>query len=314
MHAVTGRILTGLAIVVAAAALAPVASASIGTPSVTLTPSSAAAGSTANLGTDIKFTPTSGDSTKDLTLGLPAGLLANAGIDGGSCLKSPTPTTACQVGSGTVTATEYLLGVPGPPISLSAMFDLVAPPSSSDLAGLAVLVKDPTSGQLTQLGSPAAIALRSAGDPAGVGLDIEFTSIPNTFDGLPISLDEINSTFDSLRFPDSCPATPASVTVSADSYLVTTPQTGSAPLTVTGCGSLPFAPGFAVSVIKDAGDANVSVSTDITQSASQADARSKVDHGKLKRLKLKILVRNAAGTSTTLTLVLKTAKAKPKRH
>ena len=273
VRAFTGRILTGMAAVaVAVVAAAPAASASIGTPAVTLTPGSGTAGATANLGTDIKFSPSSGDSAKDLTLELPAGLLANAGIDGGACLKSATPASACQVGSGTVTATEYVLGLPGPPISLSATFDLVAPPNSSDLAGLAVLVKDPISGAVTQLGGPAAITLRAAGDPAGVGLDIEFTAIPNTFDGLSISLDEINSTFDSLRFPDSCPATPATVIVSADSYLDPTVQAGSAPLKVTGCGSLPFTPGFAVSVTKDSGDSHVAVSTDITQTIGQADA------------------------------------------
>lgn len=54
-------------------------------------------------------------------------------------------------GSGTVTATEYVLGVPGPPISPNATFDLVTPPNSSDLAGLAVLIKDPASGAVTQL-------------------------------------------------------------------------------------------------------------------------------------------------------------------
>jgi hypothetical protein len=273
MHALKRWIPAGLVAVAATAALAPAASASIGTPTVTLTPTSATAGATANLGTDIKFTPSSGDSTKDLTLELPAGLLANAGLDGGACLKSATPTAACQVGTGTVTATASVAGLPLQ-MSLSAEFDLVAPPASSDLAGLAVLVQAPGSSTYSQLGSAAAITLRPASDPAGVGLDIEFTSIPNTFDGLSIQVNEINSTFDSLRFPDSCPATPADVIVTADSYLDTTPVTGSAPLTVTGCGSLPFTPGFAVSVTKDTGDSNVAVSTDITQTAGQADARS----------------------------------------
>jgi hypothetical protein len=277
MHSMRRRILIGLAAASAALALAlapAAASASIGTPSVTLTPGSGTAGSVANLGTDIKFSPSSDDSTKDLTLELPAGLLANAGIDGGACLKSSTPATACQVGIGTVTATEYVLGVAGPPIALNATFDLVAPPSASDLAGLAVLVTDPTSGKLVQLGSPAAITLRPVTAPAGVGLNIVFTNIPNTFDGLSISLDEINSTFDSLRFPDTCPATPATVAVSADSYSDATVHTGSAPLKVTGCASLPFSPGFAVSVTNDSADDDVSITTDITQTESQATSRS----------------------------------------
>jgi len=76
-----GRIRVALAAMGATVvlALAPsAASASIGTPTVTLTPGSAPAGSTANLGMDLKFSPTGGDSVKDMTLTLPAGLLANA--------------------------------------------------------------------------------------------------------------------------------------------------------------------------------------------------------------------------------------------
>jgi hypothetical protein len=55
------------------AAMAPAAGASLGTVGLTLSPSSAAAASTGNLGTDITFSPSSGDSAKDLTLELPRG-------------------------------------------------------------------------------------------------------------------------------------------------------------------------------------------------------------------------------------------------
>jgi hypothetical protein len=158
--------------------------------------------------------------------------------------------------------------------SLSASFYLVAPPSSADLAGLVVVVTDPFSGQPTQLGAPAAVTIRPPTDPDGVGLNIAFANIPNTFDNLSIQLNEIDSTFDGLRFPDTCPSTPAKVTVTADSYDTATPTTGSAPLTVTGCGSEPFAPGFAVSIAKDSADDGVAVTTDVTQTAAQAPARS----------------------------------------
>ncbi len=257
-----------------AAAMAPAAGASINPVSVALSPSSATAGSTGNLGTDIKFTPSSGDTTKDLTLQLPSGLLANAAVDGGACLKSATPVAACQVGSGTVTATVEAGGLlPVGAVPLSASFYLVAPANQSQLAGLAVVVNDPINGA-TQLGAPAAVTIRPATDPAGVGLNIAFTNIPNTFDGQPIELDEINSTFNGLRFPDTCPSTPATVAVTADSYNAATPTTGSAPLTVTGCGSERFSPGFAVSVTKDLADDGVKVVTDVTQTADQAPARS----------------------------------------
>ena len=88
-----------------------------------LSPSSTSAGSTANLGMDLKFAPTGSDSPKDPTVSLPAGLLANASIDGDACLTSTAPVAACQVGSGTVKASETLLGIPVPvPLSLTVGF------------------------------------------------------------------------------------------------------------------------------------------------------------------------------------------------
>jgi hypothetical protein len=264
------RIALCVAVVGAMAAIAPAAGASINPVAVALSPSSAAAGSTGNLGTDITFNPSSGDSTKDLTLQLPPGLLANAAIDGGACLKSATPTAACQVGSGTVTA-NILGGLV--PVGLPATFDLVAPAGQADLAGLAVLVTAP-GGQPTELGTPANVTVRPTTDPDGVGLDIAFANIPNTFQGLPLQLHEINSTFDGLRFPDTCPAAPATVNVTADSYDTAAATAGSAPLTVTGCGSEPYAPGFSVAVTEDAHDSGATVTTDVTQTADQAPSRS----------------------------------------
>ncbi len=65
------------------------------------------------------------------------------------------------------------------------------------------------------LGSPAAITLRPTTDPDGVGLPIAFTDLPDTYTLLgvtaKIAVHALTSTFDGLRFPDSCPATPATV-------------------------------------------------------------------------------------------------------
>jgi hypothetical protein len=270
------RTLAAAVALAAMAVLAPAASASIGTPTLALSPTSAAAASTGNLGTDIKFSPSGGDSVKNLALQLPAGLIANASVDGGACLNSATPLAACVVGTGTVGATENIL-VPTP-LSLPAEFTLVKPPSPSDLAGLAVSVKDPTSGTYQQLGSPADVVIRPASDPAGFGLDILFSNIPDTYTVLgaatSISVTEINGTFDGLRFPSSCPATPANVVVASSSYSDPTVRTVSAPLTITGCGSLPFSPGFKVTAARDSADHQVQITTDITQGAGQASPRS----------------------------------------
>jgi hypothetical protein len=165
--------------------MAAPASASI-TPALTLNQSAGtAAGSTVNLGVDLTFAPSGSDSPRDMTLVLPAGLLANASIDGGACLKSATPAAACQVGSGTVSASDIVLGVAVPlPHPLPVTFDLVAPPKPGDLAGLTLMVLG------SPLGGPADVTVRPSGDPAGVGLDIAFTNIPDTYLGLPIAVDQ----------------------------------------------------------------------------------------------------------------------------
>jgi hypothetical protein len=121
-----------------------------------------------------------------------------------------------------------------------------------------------------QLGATGDIRIRPTGDPGGVGVTIGL-ALPDslTLSGLTvplvtISVGEINSTFDSLRYPATCPSTPARVTATVDSYQDTTPHALSAPLSVTGCSSLSFAPSFEVTAVRD------TIGTTITQTATQA--------------------------------------------
>jgi hypothetical protein len=250
-------------ILVAMLVFASAASASV-TP--TVTPSSTAplpAGATGNLGLDLKFSPTLGDSPKDLTLNLPPGLLSNAAIDQGGCLKTvDIQTTTCQIGSGTVDA--LVVGIPVP---TNVGFFLVPPPAPGDLAGLAVASNG------DQIGTTAAITIRPSGNPAGVGATINFV-LPNTLDGFPLQIEEINSTFDGLRFPTSCPSTPAQLTVAVDSYGDSTVKTAAAPVPVTGCSGLAFSPKYSIGVARDANDRNVKVATQITQSATESPSSS----------------------------------------
>jgi hypothetical protein len=272
------RLLCGLAVLIAAAVLAPGAAASV-TPSLKLDQSAGtAAGSTANLGMDIKFAPSGTDSPQDLTLVLPPGLLANAAIDGGGCLTAPTPTTACQVGTGTVGASSTALGTPVPLPGVSVAFDLVAPPSQGDLAGLAIVSTDPLIDGGGEIGTPGDVTVRPGSDPAGVGLNIAFTNLPTSASlagvSTTIAVDEIQSTFDGLRLPTSCPATPANVSAVADSYQDPNAQRANDGLQVTGCSSLPYGPAFHVTAAKDAGDNGVAIQTDITQAPGEATSRT----------------------------------------
>ena len=198
----------GVLVVVAVAALASNASASI-TPALNLDQSAGtAAGSTTNLGVNLSFSPTGTDSPQDMTLTLPPGLLANASIDGGNCLKTADLNdSACEVGSGTVTAVAEQIARITTPVT----FDLVPPPHAGDLAGLAVN----SSG--TQIGDTADIKVRPSGDPNGVGVTINFV-LPNSLFSVPIVIEQINSTFDGLRYPATCPSTPQRFAVTVNSY------------------------------------------------------------------------------------------------
>jgi hypothetical protein len=248
----------------AALAFTPCALASV-SPSLSLDQSTGTtAGAFQNLGVDLKFAFSGGDSPEHLTLDMPPGLLANASIDGGACLRSADLTdAACQVGSGTVVAdADGTI-----PITTPVTFDLVPPPQPADLAGLAV------NSNGTQIGATADVKIRPSGDPLGVGVAIDFV-LPNSLYGVPISIAEIDSTFDGLRFPTTCPATPQSFTVSVDSYDDPTVRTASAPLSVTGCSALHYAPTFAFSATRDPGDSEVALATQVTETGTEAPSGS----------------------------------------
>ncbi len=179
-----------------------------------------------------------------------------------------------------MTATpDPIPGVLNLPLSVSVPvgFYLVPPPASGDLAGLAV------EGLGEQIGSTGAIRIRPTGDPDGVGVTLALllpdhlpVTVPllGTINAAQISLTEINSTFDALRYPATCPSTPAAVTTAVDSYSDPAVHALSAPLTVTGCSALPYAPAFRVTATRDSGDRQVRLVTTVTQAAGQAPSRS----------------------------------------
>jgi hypothetical protein len=252
--------------------LTSTASASI-TPKLTLDQSGGtSAGATHALGLNMTFSPSSAsDSPKTLTIKLPRGLLASASADGGACLNwtsSSTPPAACEVGTGTASAKATLVILPVP-AQVKLTFYIVAPPKPGDLAGLYVQgtgtgIPAGLLGNLGQIGSTGDITVGTNAKSLSIAL-----GLPNTVDGLPTSIDSIDSTFSAIRYPTTCPATPERVSIASNSYSVSTVKTASAPLKVTGCSSLPFAPKYSSTFTKDATNKGVQVVSTITQTADQ---------------------------------------------
>jgi hypothetical protein len=282
------RCCAALVVLAASAVLVPAALAT-STPSVSLVQSAGTgAGGFHNLGLNLSFSDSGTDTPENLSLTLPAGLLANADQDNGACLTtspSASPNAACEVGSGTVTA-QPDIEIPGLlgstlalPVSVPIAFYLVAPPASGDLAGLEVY----TSELNEQLGPTGTVNIRPSGSPAGVGATINL-ALPDTLtltlpvlgtvNAAPISVTAIQSTLDNLRYPATCPSSPAAFGVTSTSYDDASPQTVSAPLSVTGCSSLSYSPAFSLSATKDSSDDHVALATSITEGATQAPSRS----------------------------------------
>lgn len=244
------RALLGLVTAAAVLALLPaVASATI-TPALTLNQTAGTtAASTTTIGFNATFSPTPGDSVKDLTLAFPAGLLANENIAGGACLASATPSAACQVGTGTVTTSA--LG------TQNVTLYLVAPPKPTDVGGVAVVLG-------TSPGTPTSVADVSLG---ATGLSVAFTNLPN------LGISAINASLTGLRLPTSCPTPAANVTLTADSQLAATPATTTAPLTVSGCSGLPYSPKLTAAIAADS-KGNAALTLVITQAANEAASKT----------------------------------------
>jgi hypothetical protein len=239
------RALLGLVSAVAALAAIPAAASAAITPALTVTPASTTAGSSTTIGFDAKFSPTTGDSVKDVTLALPPGLLANENIAGGACLASPppasgTPSAACQVGTGTVTTSAFG--------TQNVVLYLVKAPKPTDVAGLAIYLGT------TQAGNTADVTL------GATGLSVVLTNLPNA------GISEINTSLTGLRLPTNCAA--ANVTLTADSQLSATPVSTTAPLTVTGCNTLPYAPKLTAAVADSSRGAVLTLG--VTQAANES--------------------------------------------
>lgn len=203
------------------------------------------AGRSPAIGFDERFGSTSGDGVKTVSLTLPPGLFANGSIDGGGCLLSSSANAACQVGTGTVS----LAGGGSQPFAV----DLVKPPNPADVSGLAVVVGT----------TPLATS----------DVTLDASGAATVVSNLAAGVDETNITFTDLRWPTSCPSPAANVTMTAVSQSGASVTT-TAPLDVTGCSGLPYAPRLAVSEAKDAKDTGAALGLEITQAADEAASKT----------------------------------------
>jgi hypothetical protein len=128
---------------------------------------------------------------------------------------------------------------------------LVKPPNPADIEGLA-------------FGAPPAVISDVTLGPNGGA---------TVFSNLAATVTETNITFRDLRLPSSCPSPAANVTMTAVSQAGVS-VTATAPLAVSGCSGLPYAPTLAVSEAKDVKDNGATVGLEITQAANEAASKT----------------------------------------
>ena len=236
----------------AVAAIFPAVSAATITPRLALNQSAGTtAGSSPATGFDVNFTPLSGvggsalgevggDSVRNLTIALPKGFLINLAVDGGACVVASTPSPSCQIGSGVIN------GPGGRPVSMY----LVAAPKPSDIAGVETTIE----------GASTVVGELTLGTSPEIGLDLSYSNLaPGTT--------EFQFTLNSPRLPTTC--SPESVTVGAQSWQGSS-GIATAPLTVTGCGSLPYSPTVAATVTREPVNSGAVLVTTFTEPAGDS--------------------------------------------
>lgn len=266
--------LTGL-LAAAVIAISPALAQAVLTPTLTLEQGAGTtAGTSPATGFNINFNPRLGvDSVKNLTIGFPPGFLLNLDMNSGECVTSSAPNPLCVLGTGMIHSTTGI----ATPVTLY----LVAPPSLANVAGIAFVIQGGAT--ITGPVSPSA-------------------SSPSTwtvsFLGFPIGIEQMQFTLASPRLPTTCSAS-RTVTIQTLSYELNSTASASAPLVVTGCNTIPYAPKVAATVTKVKGGAQVQVT--ITQSGADESATGAVAFGNPNGVKInKVLAPCFKGSTCTV--------------
>ena len=119
-----------------------------------------------------------------------------------------------------------------------------------------------------------------------------------SFVGFPIGIEEMQFTLAGPRLPTNCGAS-RTVSIQTLSYELNSTASASAPLAVTGCNTLPYAPKVAATVTKIKGGADVVVT--ITQSGADEAATGAIAFGNPNGVKInKVLAPCFKGTTCTV--------------
>jgi hypothetical protein len=231
----------------AAAAVLPAGAAATVVPSLAITQGNGAtAGSTAKTRLAVSFVNRPGDAPKAMTLTFPTGFLLDLGQNEGKCLASSAPGPSCSLGtmaatSANGTTTEWRMS-------------LIAPPAIGDVAAIAL-----------QNGATLETAIVKLVASPAVELKVEFPPFPtkdaegNDNGGIT----EADVTLTAPRLPTACGA-PLSFNVTTPTFKGGTASTN-APLEVSGCNTLPYAPKIAATVTKVDSEEGADVAVTLTQ-------------------------------------------------
>ena len=229
---------------VAAAVLAPSASADVTLTDFTVVPDSLQGGGHPNVTITQSFSYTnSTDSVKDGFVRLPPGMLGNP-QNAGFCSQEQFSADSCPadsvVGSVQVSAKAYILVVPIDLTNPGTVYNLA--PTGDEPARVGIVVE--ALGGLSKIFLQAPVYIRPG--PDGYGLESTFADQPRESNGIPIQITRIALTFNGMaskgpfmRMPTSC-ATGTALSRANSWDAPGTYSVKSVQVTPTGCDALPF--------------------------------------------------------------------------
>ena len=222
--------------------LPPARAHAIGVGSLSLASADPTAGAHSDFTLDVAFSNAS-DDLKDITVNLPTGLLGNPRAVP-QCTEAQLAADGCPAASevGTTSVMAQAAGLPLDVPSAGTVYNVVPP--SNKPARLGVVVR-PLGGLLGKIVLVVDVDVR---DDSDYGLVNVIKDIPNTLNGIPLTITSMSLTLDGttpagpyfIVNPTSCAAN--SVSVSIDSYASSRPVTAKAPYRATNCPSVPYSP------------------------------------------------------------------------